>query len=735
MDTPTGWRREIAHALPVATGLALTAGLLTTPIAAAAGITAACVAAVLGAGAGQALASTRLRTWVAVVGGPALAGAVLLLARVLSRTGAGPLSAEAAVSLRDVLLLGGLAVAAATLVGFLVARHPSLRLLPAALVVFALAHRLAAHRGGAIHRPLPLADFAWMQGIHPGLLLAVLGTLAGIVGALLLYRPGSARRAPLHGLAIAVLAVLLLGAAPALSLFHFQPEDPLGLAGEPDERGPRRLASGEGQQLPVRPGDGDPLGLREGEGGEGDPQMDAVPFRDEYRRDGAQQPVAVVLLHDDVEPRTGAFYFRQVAFSVWNGRRLVRSFDARVDRDLFEGFPSVGPVEVPAPPSSDSRRSIPTTVSLLRDHVHPPVLADGVRIAPAQTADPALFTRTYRAVSSVFTGSTNELLGLEAGNPDWPRRVWDTYTRVPDDPRYQQLTDRIVENIRPSFRTDPWARALSVGLWLERNTQYSLRSQHASASDPTASYLFGDRIGYCVHLAHAGAYLMRAAGLPARVAAGYAYDAANRSGGGTLLLRAGDAHAWAEVYLEGVGWVPVDPSPESLDPPMQSPDLDLQRLLGQIARPEEASPLGPAGPRWRFPSWRTLGLGLLALIAAWALLGYAIKIWRRLAPALLGGRDARARLALRASLDRMAEAGMRREHGETWESFAGRAARLSPSLRQLVGWHLGASFGRAGADPARVREATRRIGREMAQATGWRRRLAVLAPWSWARVR
>ena len=168
---------------------------------------------------------------------------------------------------------------------------------------------------------------------------------------------------------------------------------------------------------------------------------------------------------------------------------------------------------------------------------------------------------------------------------------------------------------------------------------------------------------------------------------------------------------------------------------MPAPDLDLQRLLGDIARPEQASPIEAEGPGWRFPGWRTLGAVLLGLLLAWAAAGYAVKLWRRLAPALFGGRDRRARLALRASLDRLAEAGLLRRHGETWESFATRAATVSPALQELVELHLGASLGRADAAPPRAREAARRVRLETARAPGWRRRLAVLAPWTWARVR
>src|SRR3546814_13099994 len=52
---------------------------------------------------------------------------------------------------------------------------------------------------------------------------------------------------------------------------------------------------------------------------------------------------------------------------------------------------------------------------------------------------------------------------------------------------------------------------------------------------------------------------MRAAGIPARVATGYVGGYRNRYGD-YWLVRRSDAHAWAEVWLEGRGWVRVDPT-------------------------------------------------------------------------------------------------------------------------------------------------------------------------------
>jgi hypothetical protein len=67
------------------------------------------------------------------------------------------------------------------------------------------------------------------------------------------------------------------------------------------------------------------------------------------------------------------------------------------------------------------------------------------------------------------------------------------------------------------------------------------------------------RTGFCGHYASAFVVLMRAAGVPARVVTGYLGGEWNPSGG-YLVVRQADAHAWAEVWLEGRGWTRVDPT-------------------------------------------------------------------------------------------------------------------------------------------------------------------------------
>ncbi|MCE9633307.1 MAG: DUF3488 and transglutaminase-like domain-containing protein [Methylophilales bacterium] len=78
----------------------------------------------------------------------------------------------------------------------------------------------------------------------------------------------------------------------------------------------------------------------------------------------------------------------------------------------------------------------------------------------------------------------------------------------------------------------------------------------ASAID---GFLFNTKKGFCEHYASSFVFLMRAAGVPARVVTGYQGGELNPVGD-YMIIRQADAHAWAEVWLDGQGWVRVDPT-------------------------------------------------------------------------------------------------------------------------------------------------------------------------------
>ncbi|WP_345426656.1 transglutaminase TgpA family protein [Halioxenophilus aromaticivorans] len=106
------------------------------------------------------------------------------------------------------------------------------------------------------------------------------------------------------------------------------------------------------------------------------------------------------------------------------------------------------------------------------------------------------------------------------------------------------------EGARPGQIID---RFLSM---ITRDYTYTLEAP-LLARDSVDDFLWNTKAGYCEHYASAFVVFMRAAGIPARVVAGY-------QGGEKIedfiQVSQADAHAWAEVWLEGEGWKRVDPT-------------------------------------------------------------------------------------------------------------------------------------------------------------------------------
>jgi transglutaminase-like putative cysteine protease len=110
-------------------------------------------------------------------------------------------------------------------------------------------------------------------------------------------------------------------------------------------------------------------------------------------------------------------------------------------------------------------------------------------------------------------------------------------------------------------------------------------------------FLFETRSGFCAHYAGAMTYVLRAAGIPARVVAGYQGGEFNPAGN-YVQVRQFDAHAWVEYWQAGQGWVSVDPTfqvaPERID-------MGLEEALAGEQSFLEDSPFSPL--RYRNLSW------------------------------------------------------------------------------------------------------------------------------------
>ena len=638
---------------------------------------------------------------------------------------AGALGDATFLGLRDALDFGCFALCVAATFSALSRRLGWFAFVEVALCGMVASLLVSEHRHGAINRPFEIADPILSAGGDPSFVFYALGGLAALLLAVVLIVERKWWRL---FLSLAVLGLLLLGLGVGVN------EGVL----------PRPQPAGDGLGLKGKPRESQENDARDKKGGKRRPDNDMLEFRDQEQNRDQQTPVAVVLLHDDYSSPSGVYYFRQGAFSQFNGRRLIASTRDHTDRDIVNAFP-VDEVEVKdAPEAGAERATVETTVALLADHTRPFGLESPVSFAAAQNPNPERFRRVYTVVSSSLTADLMSLLGLQANNPAWSPEDRAQYLKLPDDPRYRELADKLVDTLPEELREDPMLKAWAITEWLSKEATYSLRSKHAAAEDPTADFLFGDKIGYCVHFAHAVTYLLRAAGVPSRVATGYAVDESGRQGGSAILIPSGAAHAWPEVYLDGVGWVVTDVHPErTLDPAPQPPDADLQRLLGQLARGIKPLPPdgGEPGKYWKDwlrdlarMAYRSLGFLLLAILCVL----YAIKGWRRLSPRLVRGAGF-SRVLYRAELDRLSELGLARRRGESREAFAARLRETFPSLVLLTGVREGESFGseRARQKPKAELEAiVRGLSEERRKAfPPFRRLLGALSPWHWLRVR
>jgi hypothetical protein len=90
--------------------------------------------------------------------------------------------------------------------------------------------------------------------------------------------------------------------------------------------------------------------------------------------------------------------------------------------------------------------------------------------------------------------------------------------------------------------------------------RYTLDTPRMTTRDPLASFLFVRKAGYCEYFASAMAVMLRSLGVPARVATGFQSGYFNDVSG-MYVVRASDAHAWVEAWLEGQGWRTFDPTP------------------------------------------------------------------------------------------------------------------------------------------------------------------------------
>ena len=129
-------------------------------------------------------------------------------------------------------------------------------------------------------------------------------------------------------------------------------------------------------------------------------------------------------------------------------------------------------------------------------------------------------------------------------------------TRLP--PNRNPRTLQLAQHMRGAHPDDmDYLRAV-LALFAQQPFYYTLTPPRL-AGNSVDEFLFDTRRGFCGHYASAFATLMRAAGIPAHVVTGYQGGTFNRFAD-YWIVRQSDAHAWTEVWIDGSGWLRIDPT-------------------------------------------------------------------------------------------------------------------------------------------------------------------------------
>jgi transglutaminase-like putative cysteine protease len=317
---------------------------------------------------------------------------------------------------------------------------------------------------------------------------------------------------------------------------------------------------------------------------------------------------------------------------------------------------------------------------------------------------------------------------------------------APPDPRIAAL----VAGWRDGGTDDVSVAQKALRFFHDQDFVYTLSPPRLLGDDPVVEFLFDTRRGFCEHFAAAFVTLMRAAGIPSRVVTGYQGGELNPAGNYLVVTQA-DAHAWAEIWLKGRGWVRMDPTaavaPERIEYGMQGVQRLLRRgsQLGQLQGRDVADALR-AG--WVERGWRALSNYADALNNAWnrwvldfgperqrrflEALGFRTPSWLSMALVLISGVGlsllVTAALMLRKRTEpdpvralydrfcaRLARAGLARRPSEGPRDYAARcvAARpdLGPQVRAITELYVRLRYGGLqGRNPERLlRDRVRRF--------------------------
>jgi transglutaminase-like putative cysteine protease len=294
---------------------------------------------------------------------------------------------------------------------------------------------------------------------------------------------------------------------------------------------------------------------------------------------------------------------------------------------------------------------------------------------------------SYEMVSSVSRASESILRGAPQRYPGWISQ------------RYLQLPENLPSRVRnlaleiTALAENPYDKAAAIEAYLRRIPYDLSIDAPPTGRDAVDWFLFDNRRGYCDYYASAMVVLCRAAGLPARLAQGYAVGEYESSVDG-FRVRESDAHTWPEVYFTYFGWIEFEPTSAqplierfaeedeggiepwlgSLLTSVSHDDEEKFGLDEEVMPTDEIEDIVIAESR---PWWRTALLPVAIVGPLAVLLAAVVLVWYRRLRGLSPAEGTYARMTYWLSL-----VGVQPESHQTPSEFAEGGCSIVPSARE-----------------------------------------------------
>lgn len=346
-------------------------------------------------------------------------------------------------------------------------------------------------------------------------------------------------------------------------------------------------------------------GAGEGEGNGLGPSIQAVNPLVSLQSSLNTQDNRVVLRYRTNSPQLSEQYLRILALDEFNGIKWEASGRALTDV----------PKRMPNPPGvSDSVLSGATEVETFissaqtyaQRYLPMPYPATGVDIPGKWRFEPAGRTLVgdqlgkdrfqnaqgvqYSVRSLLLNPTAEQLRKAPAPNPE----IAAEYTKVPDNlpPVVAQTAREVTNGAKDDYTA---AVKLQEYFAVSGGFRYDTKVSSGTGSQAIAKFL-ADKEGFCVHFAFSMASMARTLGIPARVAVGFTPGVKQADGIVNVSMR--DAHAWPELYFEGVGWTRFEPTPRSgiTVPDYSRPATPQTQPSAPTAAPSASAAQPSAGP-------------------------------------------------------------------------------------------------------------------------------------------